>query len=182
MLKSFNTHNFSNKALALFVFLPSIASAQMFGGIPETDKNQNNDSFIEEQNTNQPAVSNESIKIFQVTNQKKDEQKKPEIQLSMGNFSVSKGLNGILSCSMRFYVRSTVPERISNVSYRLKWPKMETPLSFDGVEAGTVLYRDYTLLGNGCYSMDVAPNIIVNRCRIKGMSQQECADLIRWVK
>ena len=30
--------------------------------------------------------------------------------------------------------------------------------------------------------MDRIPNIIVNRCRVKGLSQQDCAAKIRWLR
>ena len=31
-------------------------------------------------------------------------------------------------------------------------------------------YVEYALMGKGCYSMDKSPNIVVNRCRGKGIS------------
>ena len=106
----------------------------------------------------------------------------PKIMLYMRDFKVANNLNGRPSCTMRFYILSSAPEKITNISYRLKWPKMETALSFDDVAPNTPTYFDYALLGNGCYSMDKAPNIIVNRCRIKGMSQRQCADAIQWME
>ncbi len=115
----------------------------------------------------------------QVSTQKEKEQ---QIQLSMTNFRISKTLNDTINCYMRFLVKSTMKEPISNISYRLKWPKMETPISFSSIAPNTTVYIDYVLLGDGCYHMDQAPNIIVNRCRIKNMTQQACTDSIRWVK
>lgn len=106
----------------------------------------------------------------------------PKIMLYMRDFKVANNLNGRPSCTMRFYILSSAPEKITNISYRLKWPKMETALSFDDVAPNTPTYFDYALLGNGCYSMDKAPNIIVNRCRIKGMTQRQCADAIQWME
>ncbi|MBO4284910.1 MAG: hypothetical protein J5895_01590 [Alphaproteobacteria bacterium] len=105
-----------------------------------------------------------------------------EIRLALRDFKISKNLNGSITCDMKFYVYSTMKENISNISYRLKWPDMETPLSFDNVAPAKAQFRKYALLGKGCYNMDKIPNIIVNRCRIKGMSQQDCANAIRWVK
>ena len=112
----------------------------------------------------------------------KDEEEEPQILLYMRNFEVTQTLSGTLTCSMSFYVQSTFPEKISNISYRLKWPDMETPLSFDNVEPFQPFYQNYALLGKGCYNMDQIPNIIVNRCRIKGIPQQTCANAIHWVK
>ena len=106
----------------------------------------------------------------------------PQIVLYMRDFKVFKTLTGIINCSAKFYVQSSVNEKISNISYRLKWPKMETPLSFDYIEPNTAVYKTYSLLGDGCYAMDKAPNVIVNRCRIKGVDAKTCAGYIRWVK
>ena len=105
---------------------------------------------------------------------------KPQIFIYMRDFKVSRTLNGSINCSMRFYVYTTLKEKLTNLSCRLKWPDMETVLVFDDVEPDTRTYFDYSLLGEGCYSMDKAPNIIVNRCRVKGMTQQQCAQNIRW--
>ncbi len=108
-------------------------------------------------------------------------QNAPRIMLYMRNFKISRNINGIPNCNMRFYVLSTLSEKITNISYRLKWPSIETALSFDNVQPNSAMYFDYSLLGNGCYNMDKAPNIIVNRCRVKGMSQQTCANAIEWL-
>jgi len=105
-----------------------------------------------------------------------------EIRLALRDFKISKNLNGSITCDMKFYVYSTMKENISNISYRLKWPDLETPLSFDNVAPKKAQFRKYALLGKGCYNVDKIPNIIVNRCRIKGMSQQDCANAIHWVK
>ena len=107
---------------------------------------------------------------------------KPKTLLYMRNFKISQTLDGKTNCSMRFFVRSSATEKITNLSFRLKWPKLETALSFDDVMPNVATYFDYSLIGDGCYSMDSAPNIIVNRCRIKGMSQRQCADTIQWIK
>lgn len=106
----------------------------------------------------------------------------PKIMLYMRDFKIDRNINNRPSCSARFYILSSIPEKITNISYRLKWPEIETALSFNDVEPNTPTYFDYTLLGDGCYSMDKAPNIIVNRCRIKGMSQRQCADAIQWME
>lgn len=106
---------------------------------------------------------------------------KPKILLYMRDFKISRDLNGTVNCDMRFYARSNLSEKITNISYRLKWPNIETALSFDNVAPNTAAYYDYSLLGNGCYNMDKAPNITVNRCRVRGMSQQDCANTIEWL-
>lgn len=104
------------------------------------------------------------------------------IMLYMKDFSVYRSPSGRTRCSVRFAVLTTLPVKLSNLSYRLKWQGMETVLTFSDVEPGVENHFDYGLLGDGCYSMDRQPNIVVNRCRVKGMTQRECAGKIRWIK
>ena len=98
------------------------------------------------------------------------------------DFKVSRTMGGLVMCDVRFVVMHTLDNKISNLSFRLKWPNMETSLSYNDVEPNTETYFDYTLVGDGCYSMDKIPNVIVNRCRAKGLSQSACANKIRWLK
>ena len=104
------------------------------------------------------------------------------ILLYMKDFSIYRSPSGQTRCSAKFSVLTTLPVKLSNISYRLKWPKMETVLTFSDVEPGVENHFDYGLLGDGCYNMDRQPNIIVNRCRAKGMTQRQCASKIRWIK
>lgn len=105
-----------------------------------------------------------------------------KIEIYMQDFRISKGLSGILSCMMKIYVRSTLATPVSNISFRLKWPELEAPLSFDNLETEKPVFQMHAFAGKLCYTLDRTPNIIVNRCRVKGMSQQECAKHIEWVK
>ena len=110
------------------------------------------------------------------------EEEKGHIQLSMKNFKISQNLSGITSCSMDFYIQSTLSTPISNISFRLKWPMLEAPVSFDHVPSNKAVFHTHAFAGKVCYSLDKVPNIIVNRCRVKGMSSQDCASRIEWVK
>lgn len=85
-------------------------------------------------------------------------------------------------CNVRFNIMTTLDRKLNNLSVRLKWPKLETTLSFISVNPNEQTYLSYTLLGEGCYTMDKLPNIVVNRCRVKNMTQQDCASRIRWLK
>ena len=98
------------------------------------------------------------------------------------DFKISQTMGGLVMCDVRFIVMHTLENKINNLSFRLKWPRMETTLSYNDVEPNTETYFDYTLVGDGCYSMDKIPNVIVNRCRVKGLSQSACANKIRWLK
>ena len=106
----------------------------------------------------------------------------PLVFLFYSNFSVNKLLSGTVTCNVRFQIITTLDRKLTNLSVRLRWPEIETALSFTDVPPNQMVHHDYTLIGDGCYSMDKIPNIIVNRCRVKGLSQTDCASKIRWLK
>ncbi|MBR2299501.1 MAG: hypothetical protein IJ870_02880 [Alphaproteobacteria bacterium] len=166
---------------ALFVFAPTLVSAQVFGAPSETPATP---SSIAQKVQAQGGMNNVQIKPVLPASSAYEPQDKDDeyIIIYMRNFNINKTLSGFTNCSMRFFVKSGLSTRISNLSFRLKWPNMETPLSFDNIEPNATLYQDYALLGNGCYQMDKAPNVIVNRCRVKDMSQQTCTSKIHWAQ
>ena len=103
------------------------------------------------------------------------------IFLYYSNFKISRTAATGLGCRVRFHILNGLNSRVSNVSIKLVWPGINTPLSFNNVNPNTENYFDYALFGDGCYQMDKIPNIVVNRCRVKGMSQEACANRIRWL-
>lgn len=98
------------------------------------------------------------------------------------NYNVERGLDGLVRCSMRIYVLNDLQDRINSLGVKLKWPEISTTVQMNRVNPGVRTYSDIMLLGDGCYTMDKAPTIEVNRCRVKGMSEDECADAIRWFR
>ncbi len=80
------------------------------------------------------------------------------------------------------YSSSNLDRRLINLDVKLVWPNMTTVVSFANVQPNTQTYYNYALMGDGCYSMDKMPNIVVNRCRVKGMSSAECASNIVWLR
>lgn len=227
-----NNANLFLRGLALFVFIPSLVSAQILTNTNSGDNSWKELSSAASSSAAQPSAApkpapttsstagqavqntgtnassqggwgagaarnnlsqntgnsgNVQIKPVtpassQYTGPNSQKKEKEEIRLYMSNFRISKTLSGSTTCSMSFYLKSTLSARISNLSYRLKWAKMETPLSFDDVEPFSTVYQKYTLLGDGCYTMDTPPNVIVNRCRAKDMTQESCASKIKWIQ
>ena len=88
----------------------------------------------------------------------------------------------VIFIDVKFQILTTLDRKLSSLAVRLKWPSIETPLTFIDVNPNQEYHMAYTLLGDGCYSMDKVPNIIINRCRVKGMSQEECARKVRWIR
>lgn len=103
------------------------------------------------------------------------------IFLFYDNFKVTNYLSNTASCDVRFNILSNLDQKISKLDIKLVWPEMTTTLSFANIQPNTQTYYNYSLLGNGCYNMDKAPNIIVNRCRVKGMTASECANKLVWL-
>lgn len=103
------------------------------------------------------------------------------IFLYYDNFKITRSFGGGVGCDVKFAVMTNLDQRLANLSVKLKWPGMTTSLSFDNVNPNIETYFNYALFGDGCYTMDKIPNIIVNRCRVKGMSQEKCASKIRWL-
>lgn len=102
-----------------------------------------------------------------------------KIFLYYENFEVYGGRNPY--CDVRFFVLPNLNRKLSALDVKLVWPDMTTTLSFVDVSPNMRTYYDYTLMGDGCYSMDKMPNIVVNRCRVKGMSAVDCANKIVWL-
>lgn len=103
------------------------------------------------------------------------------IFLFYDEFKIHHTMGNLTSCDVRFNIISNLDRKITQLDVKLVWPDMTTTLSFSDVPPFTQLYYNYTLLGKGCYSMDKAPNIVVNRCRAKGLTAMECAKKLLWV-
>ncbi len=120
--------------------------------------------------------------IQMVNKVNKKDPNEPEIFLFLDRFTIGRSLGGQSSCDIRFVVLSRLDKRLTSLDVKLVWPLMTTVLSFNNVVPNTLTYQDYTLVGDGCYSIDQIPNIVVNRCRVKGMSAAQCASKITWIK
>jgi hypothetical protein len=107
--------------------------------------------------------------------------KAENIFLFYDNFKITKYIKNSGSCDVRFNILSNLDRKISQIDLKLVWPGLTTTLSFANVAPNTQTYYNYSLIGDGCYRMDMAPNIIVNRCRVKGMTASECAGKIIWL-
>lgn len=105
-----------------------------------------------------------------------------KVLVYIDDFKVEKGMSGLVRCSMRIYVLNDMTERINNLSLKLIWPEIKTTVQMSRVNPGVRTYQDIMLLGEGCFSMDKTPTIEVNRCRVKGKTQEQCADAVRWFR
>lgn len=163
----------------------SSASVNSAVSAPSVNRNvQQNQGAVKTQSMTKTyrRVPERNVAMRQVANSGTVSQGGEYIFLYYDNFSVNKTLGGMVRCNVRFIVMTTLAKKLNTLNVKLKWPNMMTSLSFNDVEPNVENYFDYTLVGNGCYSMDKIPNIIVNRCRVSQMTQEQCAAKILWLK
>ena len=96
------------------------------------------------------------------------------------NYNVVKGMDGFVRCSIRVYVFNDMVERISSLGFKIIWPGVRAGINMSKVNPGVRTHVDTMLLGDGCFTLDKTPVIEVNRCRVKGMSEDKCADSVHW--
>lgn len=129
------------------------------------------------------AQSAKNIKYNPIVNSVEAEKLKMQqsvILIYYQNFKIDTTPSGRVSCDLRLAIYSTIPNKITSLSFKLIWPEIDTATSFYDVEPNVATYFDITLLGEGCYTMDKVPNIVLNRCRIKDMTSEECAAKLTW--
>ncbi len=107
--------------------------------------------------------------------------KSEKIFLFYDDFKITNYMTNTATCDVRFNILSNLDRKITQLDVKLVWPDITTTLSFSNVAPNTQTYYNYSLIGNGCYGMDIAPNIIVNRCRVKGLTSSECANKLVWL-
>lgn len=151
-----------------------------------SDEDDSEDVFIPEDELyrlNTPTVdgSQRGGEAFVMQDEDGRLRKVTNIFLFYDDFKINHSFGNFTSCDVRFNILSNLDRKLSQLDVKLVWPKMTTTLSFSNVSPFNQLYINYTLLGEGCYSMDKSPNIVVNRCRAKGMTAVECAKKIIWV-
>jgi len=106
---------------------------------------------------------------------------KRNILVYYDNYRIIRGFDKLTKCSIRVYVINDLKEKITSLGLKLHWPEISTGVEMAQVKPGVKTYTDLMLIGDGCLRLDKIPTIEVNRCRVKGMSQDACADSIIWM-
>ena len=109
-----------------------------------------------------------------------DNDKERKILVWYENYNVIKGMDGLARCSIRVFVLNDLTTRINNLGFKIIWPDIRTSINMTKVNPGVNTYVDTMLIGDGCFTMDRTPVLEVNRCRVKGMSEERCADAVHW--
>ena len=144
---------------------------------PQVRKNLSNEETASQYNNSSPKIVSFKIVNGEVV---LDEDKERSILVYYDNYQVHRGLDEYVRCSLRIYVLNDLTEKISSLGFKLYWPEISTSVQMNQLNPGVRTYKDIMLMGDGCFALDKAPTIEVNRCRVKGMSQEKCADAIKW--
>jgi len=152
------------------------AHAQMFddGGVASKNKSE------EKTGGGKRIIRSRILTNNEASYQK--EKRPPRIILYFKNFKINLTPSGRVVCSFDLTMRNATPNKINTFNAQFVWPSIKTTGSFYDVPANSERYLSLALMGKGCYSMDKTPNVIVNHCRIKDMSAEECSEAVRWVK
>lgn len=125
-----------------------------------------------------------SVYSFKVVNGEivVDENADRNILVYYGNYKINQRFDNWISCSIRMYVLNDLQTKITSFGAKLHWPDISTTIQMNHLEPGIKNYKDIMLLGEGCLHLDKTPTIEVNRCRVKGMSQEDCANAVKWFR
>ena len=151
--------------------------AQVFDGMQS--ETQNN---TEERTAGGKKIIRSKVLTNDEVNTQDTKQLPPMIMVYFKNFKINLTPSGRVICNFDLTMRNATPNKINTFNAQFVWPSIKTSGSFYDVPARAERYLSLALMGKGCYSMDKTPNIIVNHCRIKGMSAEECSKAVRWVK
>lgn len=148
----------------------------------ESDAVKINQNFSETQKEIEYDNRTPKIVSFKIVNGEVilDDTKKRSILVYYDNYQVHRGLDEYVRCSLRVYVLNDLTEKINSLGFKLYWPDISTSVQMSQLNPGVRSYKDIMLMGDGCFALDQAPTVEVNRCRVKSMSQEECADAVKW--
>ncbi len=150
----------------------------------KTSDSDEDDIFIPEEAMSRPTRDGSKrggALVYRLGDDGKKMKATNKIFMYYKDFKMSNSINGHVSCDLSIWLVTDLDRRLINLDAKLIWPGMGTVVSFSNVMPNTPTYYNYTLLGDGCYNLDKMPNIVVNRCRVKGMSSSQCASNIIWL-
>ena len=103
------------------------------------------------------------------------------IFLYITDFKIDGLMAGMVNCDVTFVILSTLNTKVNSISFTISWPDLSTPVRYENIAPNTETIQKYTLLGKGCYNMDQVPTIRIHTCRVKGLTQEQCKDRVKWV-
>ena len=102
------------------------------------------------------------------------------IGISKGSFVLFKDVLGRQMCSFGVTLRSTLDKDIRMLALKLAFPLQDYAFIYRDIKANGVQEKFIRGIGDICYNLSEAPDIEINRCRIFGANEDECAKRIKW--
>ena len=97
-----------------------------------------------------------------------------------GSFKIFKNLAGKIRCRFSVRLKSDIDREIDIIALSLSYPKRSFAFIFRDATPKGELIETITTGGDICYDLSGAPDININKCRIKNTSNQDCAAHIKW--
>ena len=105
-----------------------------------------------------------------------------DIHLSIvsDSFKIFKNIAGRQQCRFSVKLKSNIDRDIDVIGLSLAYPKMSFAFIFREVPPMGELVKNITTRGDICYDLSGAPDIHVNKCRIKNTDGKDCVSHIKW--
>ncbi len=102
------------------------------------------------------------------------------IGISKGSFVLFKDVLNRTMCSFGVTVKSTLDKDIRMLALKLAFPLQDYAFIYRDIKANGVEEKFIRGVGDICFNLSEAPDIEINRCRIYGANEDECAKRIKW--
>ena len=105
-----------------------------------------------------------------------------KIGISKDSFKLSQDMLGRTVCTFGVTLESTLNKEIKTLALRLVYEQSAFAFVFRDVKANSADERYISTRGDICYNIAGVPDIDINRCRIFGANDDECAKRIKWAE
>ena len=102
------------------------------------------------------------------------------LSIVSGSFKIFKNIAGKMQCRFSVKLQSEIDKEINIVALSLAYPKRSFAFIFRRIPPKGEIIQSITTSGDICYNLNGAPDIHVNKCRIKNTSSQDCVSHIKW--
>jgi hypothetical protein len=102
------------------------------------------------------------------------------IGISKGSYRLFKDITGRTKCAFGVTLKSTLNKKLQNLSLRLVYPHRTFAFIFRNIPPQGELVQGITTRGDICYNLSGAPDINVNKCKIKDTKDEDCVSHIKW--
>ena len=105
-----------------------------------------------------------------------------DIHLSIvgGSFRIFKNIAGKMQCHFSVKLKSEIDRDIKVIGLSLAYPKRSFAFIFRNIPPQGELVQGITTRGDICYNLSGAPDINVNKCKIKDTKDEDCVSHIKW--